>query len=313
MLGLVWRRLVQLVPVAFGITAVTFFLLRVIPGNPAQAILGYRATPEAVARLNAALGLDRSILTQYALFLGRLARADLGDSYVFGEPVLRLVVDQLAPTLLLVSFATVLSTLVAVPLAIAAALGRGSMLDHAIRLGLVVGIGLPSYWLGLVLILAFAIAVPLLPVGGYGEGTWMHLRHLSLPALTLAAGIIPVILRSLRSSLIEALQAHHVATARAKGLGGSAVLVRHVLRNALIPAVTLLGVNVGWLVGGTVVVESVFGVPGLGMLLFRAIGLRDYPTIQAVTLTLAVLTVLIQLATDVGHMLLDPRARGSAA
>lgn len=313
MLALIGRRLLQLVPIAFGITLAVFFLLRLIPGSPALAILGFRGTPETIARVNAALGLDRSLPEQYAIFLGRLARGDLGESYVYGQPVADLVAEQLPPTILLVAYATALAGLIAIPLAVLAALRRGSALDHALRMGAVLGVGLPDYWLGMVLLLAFAFALPIFPVGGYGEGPLEHLRHLFLPALTLAAGVVPVVLRSLRGSLIETLRSPHVTVARAKGLPERAVVVGHVLYNALGPAVTLLGMNAGWLVGGTIVVESLFGVPGLGMLLFRAIGARDYPTVQAVTMALAVLTVLIQLLTDLAHLALDPRVRASSA
>ncbi len=312
MIALVGRRLLQLVPVVFGVTLVAFFLLRLIPGSPALAILGFRGTPESIARVNAELGLDRPLPAQYAIFLGRLARGDLGTSYVHGQPVAEIVAEQIPPTILLVAFATALSALLAVPLALAAALRRGSMVDHVIRMGAVLGVGLPGYWLGMVLLLLFSIALPIFPVGGYGEGVLDHLVHLFLPALTLAAGVVPVVLRSLRGSLLEALGSPHVAVARAKGLPERAVVLGHVLWNALIPAVTLLGVNAGWLVGGTIVVESIFGVPGLGMLLLRAIGSRDYPTMQAAIMALVVLTVLIQLLTDLAHMLLDPRARAGA-
>jgi len=312
MVSLIGRRLLQLVPILFGITLVAFFLLRLIPGSPALAIVGFRGTPETIARVNAELGLDRPLPAQYALFLGRLARGDLGTSYVHGQPVADLVAEQIPPTILLVAFATALSALLAVPLALAAALRRGSIVDHVIRMGAVLGVGLPGYWLGMVLLLLFAIALPIFPVGGYGEGPLDHLWHLFLPALTLAAGVVPVVLRSLRGSLLETLRSPHVAVARVKGLPERAVILVHVFYNALIPAVTLLGVNAGWLVGGTIVVESLFGVPGLGMLLFRAIGSRDYPTVQAAIMALVVLTVLIQLLTDLAHMLLDPRVRTSA-
>lgn len=313
MVTLIGRRLLQLVPVAFGVTLAAFFLLRIIPGDPAVAILGTRATPELIGCVMEEYGLDLPITEQFVIFLGHLARGDLGYSYVQGQPVAQLVAEQIPPTLALVAYATALAALIAVPLALWAALRRGSIADHAIRAAAMLGVGLPGYWLGIVLLLLFAIAIPLFPVGGYGEDAVDHLRHLFLPALTLAAGVAPVVLRALRESLVEALGSPHVAVARAKGLPEPAVVLKHVLYNALIPAVTLLGLNAGWLVGGTLIVESIFGVPGLGMLLFRGIGARDYPTVQAVIMALAVLTVLIQLVTDVARLLLDPRARASAA
>ena len=232
MIALIGRRLLQLVPIAFGVTLAAFFLLRLIPGSPALAIVGFRGTPETIARVNAELGLDRSIPEQYAIFLGRLARGDLGESYVHGQPVADLVAEQLPPTILLVAYATALSALIAVPLALLAALRRGSIADHAIRMAAVLGVGLPGYWLGMVLLLLFAIALPLFPVGGYGEGPLEHLRHLFLPALTLAAGVVPVVLRSLRASLIETLRLPHVAVARAKGLPERAVVLWHEIGRA---------------------------------------------------------------------------------
>lgn len=310
--GLVGRRLLQAVPIAMGITLGAFFLLRLIPGDPALEILQFRATPELIAQLHRELGLDRSIPEQYGLFLGRLLRGDLGTSYVFRQPVTSLIADQLPPTLALVTFATGLSVLIAFPLAVIAALRRGSIWDRLIQGVLILTVSVPSYWVGLLLLLLFAATIPLFPVGGYGEGMLEHLHHLFLPSLTLAFIAVPVVLRALRTSLIEALRSEHVAMARAKGLPEHVVLGRHVLRNAMIPAVTLLGVNAGWLVGTTVLVEIIYGVPGLGQLLSSAIAQRDYPTVQAVTMVFAVLAVLIQLVTDVSTMLLDPRARSGA-
>lgn len=313
MLSLIGRRLLQLVPIALAITLGAFLLLRLVPGDPATAILQSRATPELVARLRAEHGLDRSLPEQFGVFVAHLARGDLGMSYVVRQPVTSLVVEQIPPTLALVAFSTGLSMLIAFPLALAAALRRESLTDHLIRVLLIVSAGLPGYWIGVLLLLFFAAMIPLFPVGGYGTGTLSHLHHLCLPALTLALAATPVVLRALRASLIETLRAEHVAAARARGLPEREVLLRHVLRNSLIPAVTLVGMNAGWLIGSTVIIETIFGVPGLGQLLFNSIRLRDYPTVQGVVMTFAVLAVLIQLATDIVTLLLDPRARRRSA
>jgi len=312
MIALLWRRLLQIVPITLGISALTFLLVRLIPGDPALAILGFRGTAETIARVRADLGLDRSLAEQYALFLRRLFAGDLGHSYVAGQPVGALVAEQLPATILLVAYSLALSALIAVPLALTAAVRRGSIADHAIRAVNVLGFSLPNYWLGMLLLLLFTMTLPLFPVGGYGQGFFDHLYHLFLPALTLAAGVVPVVLNSIRASMIEALRSAHVRAARAKGLSERAVILAHVLYNSLNPAVTLLGVHASVLVGGTLVVESLFGVPGLGMLLFRAIRARDYPTVQGATMTIAVLTALIQLFTDMAQMLLDPRVRRGA-
>jgi peptide/nickel transport system permease protein len=312
-LGVVVRRLLQLVPLLIGITLGGFFLLRLLPGDPALEILQLYATPELVDKLHAELGLDRSIPEQYLIFLRRVLQGDLGTSYVFHQPVTLLVVEQIPPTLALVGLATALSIVIALPLALLAALRQGSAYDRVIHAILIVNVGVPGPWIGLLFLLFFAATLRLFPVGGYGRSTAEHLYHLFLPSLTLAVTAVPVVLRALRTSLIEQLRAEHVAMARAKGLPWRVVLVRHVLRNAMIPSVTILGMNAGFLVGATVFVEVIYGVPGLGQLLFNAIRFRDYPTVQAVTMTFAVLAVLIQLATDVVHMLLDPRIRARAS
>ncbi len=307
--GVIARRLLQLVPLLLGITLGGFFLLRLIPGDPAVEILQFRATPELIERLHAEFGLDRSIPEQYAIFLRRLLHGDLGMSYVFRQPVAKLVVEQIPTTLALVAFATVLTIAIAFPLALGAALRRDSAFDRAVRALLIVNIGVPAYWIGLLFLLFFAAQLRLFPVGGYGQTTIEHLHHLFLPSLTLAVIAVPIVLRALRTSLIEQLRAEHVAMARAKGLPWRAVLFRHVLRNAMIPAVTIVGINAGRLVGATIFVEVIYGVPGTGQLLFNAILFRDYPTVQAVTMTFAALAVLIQLLTDITYMMLDPRIR----
>jgi peptide/nickel transport system permease protein len=311
--ALILRRLVELVPVCLGITLGAFFLLRLIPGDPAVEILQFRATPELIAKLHAEFGLDRSILEQYVLFLGRLLHGDLGTSYNLRQPVAHLIAQQLLPTLALVTLATCFSSVLAFPLALIAALRRGSSWDRMIRALIITSVSVPSYWVGLILLLLFAVTIPLFPVGGYGQNFIEHLHHLVLPSLTLALMAVPILLRALRTSLLESLGSDHVLMARAKGLPEFVVLYRHVLRNALIPTVTLLGVNASWLMGATVLVEIIFGIPGLGQLLSGAIAQRDYPTVQAVTMVYAVLAVFTQLITDVSIMVLDPRVRGKVA
>jgi peptide/nickel transport system permease protein len=200
---------------------------------------------------------------------------------------------------------------VAFPAAIFAALRRNSIWDQVVRFTFIFGISLPAYWLGIILILALAIALPIFPVAGYGITFLDHLRYLFLPAATIALGVIPLVLRAMRASLIDVLRADYMDTARAKGLPPRVVLLRHGVRNALLPAITVLGVNIGWLIGGTVIIENVFAVPGLGQLMIFSVSNRDYPTIQAVTLVFAVLVVLVNLGTDALYLVLDPRVRGS--
>jgi peptide/nickel transport system permease protein len=310
MLAFLVRRLLLLIPVAFGVTLFAFVLVRLIPGDPARNMLGIHATPELLANLHERMGLDHSLPEQYIRFLGQLLRGDFGDSYYYGQPVSELVGERLIPTIFLLVYATVLTAIVALPAGILAALRRDSVWDQLVRFTFVFGIGLPSYWLGIILILALAIAVPIFPVAGYGENFIEHLWYLFLPAMTIALSVIPLVLRALRGSLIDALQADYMDTARAKGLPAHVVVLRHGVRNALLPAITVLGINIGFLIGGTVIIENVFAIPGLGQLMIFAVSARDYPTIQGVTVVFAMLVVLVYLINDALYLVLDPRARG---
>jgi peptide/nickel transport system permease protein len=304
------RRLLQTLPVLFGITLIVFFMLRLIPGDPAAQMLGSRAnsmTQENLDRVRQQLGLDQPLPVQYVRFLGGIARGDLGESFFFKEPVLPLVLDRVPVTLSLVLYAALLALLITFPAALIAALNKDRLGDHAVRALFLLTLGMPSFWLALMLMLAFSIHFKIFPISGTGEGFGGTLRALFLPAFTIAVTMAPMLIRSLRGSLIEVLEAPHVDFARAKGLPHHVVMLRHVLRNSLISTVTVLGVNMGWLIGGTVVVETVFAVPGLGSLMINAIFARDYPLVQAVTLVFAVLVVTINLLTDFGYALLDPR------
>ena len=303
------RRLVQLVPVVFGITLVLFFLLRLIPGDPATAMLGDRATDDAVARLNHHLGLDRPIYVQYAYFLRNLATLDLGQSIKFGVPVSSLLFGRLQVSLSVVAVTLLLCCLISIPLGILAALKKDSLIDNLVRSTFTVLMLMPSFWVGILLIIFFGVRLHLFPVSGYGTSFFDHLHHLFLPALTISLAISPILIRTLRSSILDALNADYVKTARAKGLRESTVVTTHVLRNALIPSMTLLGLSIGGLMGGTVILEKVFSLPGAGALLIDSIGARDYPVVQAATMIFATLVILVNLATDVLYSILDPRVR----
>ena len=309
MLGYIAKRLLLLLPVAVGITLAVFLLIRLIPGDPAHAILGIHATPETLRIVHEELGLDRNLTAQYFIYLRNLLHGELGQSYFYGEPIRSLVMTRAVPTLLLMADATVLSLLIAVPTGVIAATRRDRAADHLLRVVATVGVGLPSYWTGFVLILLFAVTLPVFPVGGYGSTWSARAVSLFLPALTIALNIAPLVMRSLRSSLSEALSAPFIDTARAKGLPGRVVLINHALRVAILPALNVLGLNIGFLVGNTVIVENVFAVPGLGQLMISSIGSRDYPTIQAVTLLFGAVVVLIYIVTDLLQLALDPRAR----
>jgi peptide/nickel transport system permease protein len=308
--GYVARRLAHLVPIVLGVTILVFFLIHLVPGDPARTILGNQATDARVALLHHEWGLDRPLPVQYAKFMGRLVHGDLGSSLFYSTGAGRLVADRLPVTLWLIGFGTLLSVLIAVPLAALAATQRDRLPDHLVRAIPLVGLGFPAFWVGIVLLLVFGLHLGrLFPVGGYGNGFLGHLHSMFLPALTVAFGIAPILIRSLRASLLEVLESDYVTTARSKGLPERRVLVHHALRNGIISTVSVLGVNVGFLVGGTLLVERVYAVPGIGQLMIDSIFQRDFPVVQAVTLVFAVMVVLVYLLTDVAHALLDPRVR----
>lgn len=300
-------RLLQLVPVLLGITIVAFLLLRVMPGDPATLMLGSRGTPEDIAALTAQLGLDRPLWVQYLAFLGDIARGSFGRSIAYKTEIGPLLVERLWPTLALVGLSTVIAVLVTVPLAMYTAVRRGSLVDHAVKFFFVAAMSMPAFWLGVLLVLLLAIVFPIVPVSGYGDTLPAHLHHLALPAFIIALGTSALTIRSLRSSIIAVLGADYVDTARAKGLPETAVLWRHVFRNSLMSTISVLAVHTSWVIGGTVVIETVFGIPGLGSLLVASISARDYPMVQGLTVTFAVLVVIINLLTDIGYALVDPR------
>jgi peptide/nickel transport system permease protein len=300
-------RLAQIVPTFLLIMVVIFVLARLLPGDPTSAILGIRATDEAVARINAELGLDRSIPEQFWLFLQHFLRGDLGDSIVLKVPVTQLVVERLPVTMFLTGLAALLSIVIAIPTAIISAIKRDTLLDNGIRALFQVGLSMPVFYVGILLLTFLAAQLHWFPVGGFGTTFLEHLYHLFLPALTLALSLSAVLMRNLRSSIIDVLDAEYVDFARAKGLRNRLVLGRHVLRNALISTVTLFGLNIGFLLGGAVITETVFAIPGVGRLMIDSIYGRDYPVLQGLTMVLALIVSVVFLVTDLVEAALDPR------
>jgi len=300
-------RLAQIVPTFFLIMVVIFALVHLLPGDPTSALLGIRATDEAVARINAQLGLDQPLPVQFLRFLEQFLTGNLGDSIVLKVPVMTLVLERLPVTLFLTAFAALLAVVLAVPSALVAAIRRDTLLDNGIRAGFQIGLSMPVFYIGIVLLTFLAAKLHWFPVGGFGSTFLDHLYHLFLPALTLALSLSAVLLRNLRSSIIDVLEAEYVDFAQAKGLRNRLVLGRHVLRNALIPTVALFGLNIGTLIGGAVITESVFAIPGIGRLMIDSIYGRDYPVIQGLTLVLALLVSLVFLVTDLVQAWLDPR------
>jgi peptide/nickel transport system permease protein len=304
------RRLVQAIPVLFGVTLLVFLMIHLVPGDPARTMLGVHATPQRVAALHREWGLDRSLPEQYWLYLKRLLQGNLGTSLFYRVSTASLITGRLPVTLWLIGYGTVLSILIALPLATLAATRKDRATDHAVRAVPLVGLGFPPFWLGIMLLLVFGLhAGRLFPVGGYGTGFVGHLQSMFLPALTVALGISPLLIRSLRASLLQVLESDYVTTARSKGLSERRVLARHALRNAVVSTVAVLGVNIAFLVGSTVVIEQVFALPGIGQLMLNSIFQRDFPVVQGVTLVFGIMVVLVYLATDVLHSLLDPRVR----
>ncbi len=300
-------RLAQIVPSFVFIGIVVFVLARLLPGDPVSAVLGDHATDATVARITAQLGLDRSIPVQLLHFLGGVVQGEFGTSIAYRIPVSRLILERLPATLILTGLSMAIALALAVPLAFIAALKANRWPDLLIRGVFQVGLSTPIFYVGLLLLTVLAAWAHLFPVGGYGEGWGEHLWHLFLPALTLALSFAAVLMRSLRGAVLDVINAEFVDFARAKGLRARLVLGRHVLRNALIATVSLVGLQVGSLLGGAVITESVFAVPGVGRLMVESIFARDYPVIQALTLVLAVFVSLALLATDIVQMWLDPR------
>jgi len=306
------RSLLAAIPVALGVVVCVFLLLRIVPGDPARMILGEQATTASIDALREQLGLNLPVGQQLLRYLvGVFTRADIGTSLVTDQPVLALIASRVGVTLLLVGLAVVFTVLIAVPLALIAATHKDGPLDHVVRIFPTIGMAMPAFWVGLILILVFGVALRWLPVGGVGTSPADPLRSLILPALTVAIGMSPPLIRSLREQLLEVLDADFVVTLKAARLGSVSILVRHVLRNAAVPAVSLLGVNVAYLLGGTLVIEKVFAINGMGALLFSSISTRDFPVVQGITLVSAMGVVVISLVTDLLVAALDPRIRAA--
>lgn len=309
-IGYVIARLLQIIPTLLLIGVTVFILSRAMPGDPIENLLGYRATPELIAATHKRLGLDQPIWVQFVAFLSLLAHGEFGVSITQHVPVTQLIMSRLPATLLLTAMATVIALVVAVPLAFISALTVNRWPDQLLRAIFQFGLSAPIFYIGLILLTLFAAWLQWFPVGGYGEDALSILHHLFLPALTLALSFAAVIMRSLRASILSVLEADYIDLAVAKGLPRSLILRRHVFRNAGLATLTLVGMQIGQLLGGAVITESVFAVPGVGRLMIDSIFARDYPTVQGLTLVLAVFVSLAFLVTDLIQMVVDPRVKG---
>jgi len=312
MVRAIGARMLSVIPVLIGISVISFFLIRMIPGDVVSSIMGQEfADPAVEAEMRRYFGLDLPVWEQFIVWFVALLQGDLGTSMRTGRPVVVEIMELFPATLELTLAATVVSLLIAIPLGILSATRRNGPVDAAGRVGSLVGLSIPNFWFGILLVVLFSVHLGWLPSSGSVPFafTWDHFRFLILPAVTLGTSLAAVTYRMTRSSLLEVLGEDYVRTARAKGLPESNVIGRHALRNALIPVVTVVGIQVGGLLGGTVVVEQVFSWPGLGSLVVRAIAQRDYPLVQGTILFLAVFYVVVNLIVDIAYMYLNPRLR----
>jgi peptide/nickel transport system permease protein len=301
------RRLLQLIPTLIFILVVVFVLVRLLPGDPASAVLGDRALDADVERINRELGLDRSLPVQFLAFTKMVFTGDLGNSISMKIPVTQLIWERLPITMLLTFMAAMIAVVFAAPLAFIAALRRNELPDNAIRGAFQVGLSMPVFYSGLILLTVFGAKLRWFPVGGYGDGFIDHVYHLFLPAVTLALSLSAILMRNLRSAIIGVVDAEYVTFARAKGLRSGLILFRHILRNAMISTLALFGLSIGTLLGGAVITETVFAVPGAGRLMIDSIYSRDYPVVQGLTIALAILVSVTFLLTDILQAWLDPR------
>lgn len=306
------RRLLQLIPVILLSSFLVFMLLHLVPGDPAETVAGPDATPDVIAAVRHKMGLDRALAVQYGIWLGNIARADLGNSYISKMPVIDLVGYAFPATIQLTLAALFLALVISLPLGVLASLKQASKLDLFVQGYTALGLGVPNFWLGILLILMFALILGILPPGGRIDplqNPALGLKTLILPAVTLGIQMSAVFTRFVRTAMLEVLHEDYVRTARAKGLQERVVVVRHALRSALVPVVTVVGLQFGRLLGGAVVVESVFAWPGVGRLIIQAVEQRDYTVVQAALLWLVLVFLLINLITDILYAFLDPRIR----
>jgi peptide/nickel transport system permease protein len=309
MLRFLGLRLIHTLPVLIGITLAAFVLIHAVPGDPIRIMLGPKASQEHIEEVEHELGIDKPLPEQYVDFVAGVPQGDLGESIILRRPVSSVIGERLGPTVFLLVYSTLIALIVAVPLGIVSALRRNRSADHLIRLLTLVAFAMPAFWLGLILIRNLSLKLALFPVAGYGEGFFDIVHHLTLPALTIGLFLAAMLVRSLRSSLIEVFGAEYIEAARARGLPESRVVMKHALRNSLIATITVLAVNLGWLISSAVVIERVFDIPGLGHLLVESIYTRDFPTIQALTLVFGLLVITINLLSDLAYAVIDPRVR----
>jgi peptide/nickel transport system permease protein len=306
------RRLLALIPVALVVATVAFVLIHLAPGDPASIIAGPDASPDDVTRIQRQLGLDAPFHVQLFRWYGRLVQGDLGQSIFLRRPVLEAILDRAEPTILLTIYATLIAVALGVPAGVLAARHHDGTTDQALMAGALIGISIPNFLLGLLLILLFSVRLGWFPVAGYSPleyGWFGTLRSLTLPAFALGVVQSALIARIARSAMLDVLREQYIVAGRAKGLGERAVVYKHALKNAMIPTVTVIGISLAILISGSVIVEQVFNIPGLGRLIISAVLRRDYPVIQGVVICIAGIYMLVNLAVDLSYVIFDPRVR----
>ena len=303
----IYSKLLSVVPVIFGVTLVAFFLIHLIPGDPVRIMLHGRATDEVVKQIYQDLGWDKPLITQYFEFLFNAIQGDFGKSYIQKVSVSELIFERVGPSVFLLTYSAILSLIISLPLSYISSIKVNSYSDHIIRSVGLMGFAMPPFWVGILLILIFGLFLNLFPVSGYGEGFIGHIYHLFLPSLTIALFLSPMLTQSLRASILDNLSSDYVEVAKSKGLSNKRIIFSHVLKNSLIPVVTILAVNLSWLISGAVIIEYVFSIPGLGTLLIRAISYRDYTVIQGLCIVFSIMVVVVNLLADLCYMFLNPR------
>ncbi|MFI3212371.1 MAG: ABC transporter permease [Eubacteriales bacterium] len=308
-LNYVLKRIVQMIPVFIIVTIIIFFMIRMIPGDPAAVMLGTKATPEAIENMREKMGLNDSYFTQFMVFLKGLVQFDLGTSIKYSSPVSQLVADKFLVTLSLTILSTIFTVIISFSLGYLGGMHKDKWQDQITRVISLFGLAAPTFWIGLLLLTVFAVNLNWFPVAGWGD-TWIdHIRGLILPAITQALGVSAVCMRNLRNNVIEIKNSDYVEYAKSKGVTDQVIKRRHIIRNALIPTVTLLSLKIAYMLGGSIIIESVFSLPGLGALLVNSILARDYPVVQGVVIVFVVLVMFINLATDILYSILDPRVK----
>jgi len=298
------KKIIMMVPVVIGMTVIVFLLLHLSPGDPVDLIAGPRATPEVIENIKIRLGLDKPLIVQYFKFLFNLLRGDLGTSILQQRPVVTIIKETLPVTLELGLASIIISFVIAIPLGIMAAVHRNTWKDYASMSGALIAMSVPTFWLGLLLIYFFAYKLRWFPISGYG--TW---KHLVLPLMAISFTGVAVTARMVRSSMLEVIRQDYIRTARSKGLAEKVVINGHALKNALIPVVTMLGLRIGWIIGGSVIIEIVFARPGLGRLMINAIYARDYPIVQGAMVVLTSSIIIGNMIADILYLIVDPRIK----